>query len=55
MKKTIPRFTNEDEEREFWATADSTKYLDWSRAEMKKLVRLKAPLTLKSKRSEKVR
>ena len=32
MKKTIPHFANEDQEREFWAKADSTKYLDWSRA-----------------------
>ena len=31
MKK-IPKFTSEDEEREFWATADSTKYIDWSKS-----------------------
>ena len=28
MKK-IPQFQNEDEEREFWATHDSTEYLNW--------------------------
>lgn len=28
----IPRFESEDEEREFWATHDSTEYVDWSRA-----------------------
>ncbi len=37
MKKTskipVPKFTSEDEEREFWATADSTKYIDWHKAE----------------------
>lgn len=32
-RKSIPQFSNEDEEREFWATRDSTEYIDWSRAE----------------------
>ncbi|OGY17844.1 MAG: hypothetical protein A2900_00435 [Candidatus Chisholmbacteria bacterium RIFCSPLOWO2_01_FULL_50_28] len=31
--KPIPSFKNEDEEREFWATHDSTDYIDWSKAE----------------------
>lgn len=30
--KPIPRFENEDEEDEFWATHDSTEYFDWSKA-----------------------
>lgn len=30
--KKIPSFKNEDEEREFWATHDSTEYVDWSKA-----------------------
>ena len=30
--KLIPRFKNEDEEAEFWATHDSTDYIDWSKA-----------------------
>jgi len=30
--KPIPKFESEEEEREFWATHDSTEYLDWSRA-----------------------
>ncbi len=30
--KAIPHFRSEDEEREFWATADSTEYFDWSSA-----------------------
>ncbi len=25
-------FTSEDEEREFWATHDSTEYIDWDEA-----------------------
>ena len=31
--KAIPDFQNEDEERAFWATHDSTAYLDWDQAE----------------------
>jgi len=31
--KNIPRFKNEDEEREFWSTHDSAEYIDWSKAE----------------------
>lgn len=31
--KTIPKFKNEDEEREFWATADTSDYFDWTKAE----------------------
>lgn len=30
--KLIPKFKSEDEEAEFWATHDSTEYLDWSKA-----------------------
>ncbi|MGH7524527.1 MAG: BrnA antitoxin family protein [Gemmatimonadales bacterium] len=30
--KAIPRFANEDAERDFWATADTTEYFDWERA-----------------------
>ena len=30
--KEIPDFKNEDEERNFWATHDSTEYIDWSKA-----------------------
>jgi len=30
--KTIPKFNNEDQEAEFWATHDSTEYFDISRA-----------------------
>lgn len=32
MKKPIPTFETEDEEREFWAEHDSTEYVDWSQA-----------------------
>jgi len=30
--KKIPKFKNEDEEREFWSTHDSTEYIDYSKA-----------------------
>lgn len=32
MKPKMPTFKNEDEEREFWATHDSTDFIDWSKA-----------------------
>jgi predicted DNA binding CopG/RHH family protein len=31
-KRRVPTFKNEDEEREFWATHDSTEFVDWSKA-----------------------
>jgi len=40
MKK-IPKFRNEDAEREFWAKADSTDYVDWSKAERVVMAKLK--------------
>lgn len=27
--KSIPKFKSEDEERDFWAKADSSEYFDW--------------------------
>ena len=30
--KKIPTFKDEDAEREFWSKADSTEYIDWSKA-----------------------
>lgn len=30
--KPLPTFRSEEEEREFWATHDSTDYVDWSKA-----------------------
>ncbi len=30
--KDIPTFESKDEEREFWATHDSTEYVDWDKA-----------------------
>jgi predicted DNA binding CopG/RHH family protein len=44
MKRKIPEFRSEDEEREFWSKADSTEYLDWSKAKRVKLPNLKPTL-----------
>ncbi len=33
MSKRIPTFKNEDVEREFWDTHDSTEYIDWGKAD----------------------
>jgi predicted DNA binding CopG/RHH family protein len=30
--KSIPKFATEAAEQEFWATADTTEYFDWSQA-----------------------
>jgi predicted DNA binding CopG/RHH family protein len=30
--KKIPKFKNENEEREFWSKADTTEYFDYSKA-----------------------
>ncbi len=41
MKKKIPRFDSEDEEREFWSKADSVDYVDWKQAKSTLLPNLK--------------
>ncbi len=33
MSRKIPKFKNEDEERDFWSKHDSSEYLDWKNAE----------------------
>jgi len=44
MKNDLPEFKNEDEEREFWASHDSTECLDWSKAKKVVLSNLKPSL-----------
>jgi predicted DNA binding CopG/RHH family protein len=44
MKKKIPKFKSEEEEREFWATADSTEYVDWDKGNRLVLQKLKPSL-----------
>jgi predicted DNA binding CopG/RHH family protein len=39
--KKVPKFKNEDEERTFWATHDSTEYINWKKAKKVMLSNLK--------------
>ncbi|HEX9737512.1 MAG TPA: BrnA antitoxin family protein [Thermoanaerobaculia bacterium] len=39
--KPIPKFETEDDEREFWASAESTDHIDWSRARRTTMPKLK--------------
>ncbi len=41
MRKPIPRFKNENAEREFWASHDSTEFIDWRKAGRATLPNLK--------------
>ena len=53
MPKPIPEFENEAVEREFWATHDSTEYLDWNAAERVVFPKLKpATKTISLRMSE---
>ena len=53
MQKPIPKFEDEDEEREFWAKQDSTKYFDWGQAERVVFPKLKpATKTISLRMSE---
>ncbi len=39
--KKIPKFKNDDEERNFWASNDSADYVDWSKAKNVRFPNLK--------------
>lgn len=41
MKKKVPKFKSEDKEREFWASHDSTEFIDWRKAKRVVLPNLK--------------
>ena len=41
MKKKIPKFKSESEERRFWQKHDSSEYVDWSDAENVVMPKLK--------------
>jgi len=43
-KKDIPTFDSEEQEREFWATHDSTDYINWDKAEQITMPKLKPSL-----------
>lgn len=44
MKRQIPKFDTEEAEREFWASEDSTDYIDWTQAGRMTLPNLKPSL-----------
>ena len=50
--KKIPTFKDEDAEREFWSAADSTEYLDWSKAKRVTLPNLRPSLRTISLRAD---
>jgi predicted DNA binding CopG/RHH family protein len=41
MKKAVPKFRTEDAERKFWASHDSTDYIDWRKGKRVTLPSLK--------------
>lgn len=43
-RKKITRFTNEEQERKFWATHDSAEFLDWKNSERVHFSNLKPSL-----------
>jgi predicted DNA binding CopG/RHH family protein len=43
-KKPVPEFRSEEEERDFWASHDSTEFIDWQSGERRKFPRLKPTL-----------
>ena len=40
-QKRIPEFKSEERERKFWASHDSTEYIDWSQAKKAVFLNLK--------------
>lgn len=40
-KSKVPKFKSEDQERDFWAKAESTRYIDWDAAKRVVLPNLK--------------
>jgi hypothetical protein len=40
MNKLMLKFKNEDEERKFWETHDSTEFINWDKAKKVRPVRL---------------
>ena len=53
-KRPLPAFKSEEEERRFWAKADSTRYVDWSsgkRAKLRGLNQSSRPVSLRPRPS----
>ena len=45
MRKKVPRFNTEDQERKFWSSRDSSPYVDWSKGQRAVMPELKPSLT----------
>ncbi|MBI1937190.1 MAG: BrnA antitoxin family protein [Ignavibacteriales bacterium] len=43
--KSIPKFKNEKDEREFWFKADSAQYVDWKKSKLASFPKLKPSTT----------
>jgi len=43
-KKQIPKFRSEEDERKFWATNDSTEFIDWQSGQKRRFPNLKPSL-----------
>jgi hypothetical protein len=41
VERKIPKFETEDQERQFWATAESTEYVNWRQAQPVRLPNLR--------------
>ncbi|MGV8074185.1 MAG: BrnA antitoxin family protein [Syntrophobacteraceae bacterium] len=41
MKKKIPKFESEDQERDFWSNQDSVEYIEWEKAQRSSFPNLK--------------
>lgn len=41
MKKTMPKFKSEDQERRFWKKTDSTDFIDWKKGKKTVFPKLK--------------
>jgi predicted DNA binding CopG/RHH family protein len=41
MKKKIPKFESEDQERDFWSKRESVDYVDWGKAKRLSFPKLK--------------
>jgi hypothetical protein len=52
-RKKIPTFKDEDAERQFWANADSTEYIDWSKAQRAVLPNFRPTISQRASTSRK--
>jgi predicted DNA binding CopG/RHH family protein len=44
MKKQVPEFRSEEDERGFWSKHDSTEFIDWQSAQKRRFPNLKPSL-----------